>query len=318
MSPGQFLGYLSLITAQVMIGINVIVGKFLIEHMPIYLFLCLRFFVSAFGLTMFFMLTRRIWVSPYHPTGKLEKYDWLMMIAQGLCGGFGFNFLFFWGLDYTTAMSAGIIGASLPVIIAISAFFFLKEKMNLAMGFALVFAMLGVMVIGLNNPHAIEGDSHGSFLGDFLILLAMFPEAWYSIIGKAVANRLRPLAAAVIANWVTVLCFLPMAVYQGMDYNWHQLNLFYITLICIGGLSSLLFFWLWPWGLKYVSATRASLYGGLMPISTCVLAYFFLNERFHPLEAVGMVLIFISLWLGSQYGADFVGKLVRVGRRSKS
>lgn len=308
MSYGLLLGYASLVIAQVTIGINVTIGKYLLGIMPIHIFLCLRFFISAIGLQLFFMLARGGWLSPYHPTGKLEKKDWLMMITQGLFGGFFFNFLFIWGLDYTTATSAGIIGASLPVIISISAYFFLKEKMTLAITVAIVFAAAGIVVIALDNPSEASSDT-GSFLGDFLILLAMFPEAWYSILGKVLANRVKPIAAATVANWTTVICFIPWAMPQAMTYSWHELTSFDALLIFIGGMSSLLFFWLWPWGLKYVSATEASLFGGLMPVSVCVLAVVCLGENFTGYEAVGMMFVFLSLWMGSKHGHECLAKL---------
>ncbi len=310
MSYGPALGYVSLTIAQVMIGVNVIIGKYLLDFIPVHMLMGLRFLVSAIGLSIAFKLSRGGWLSPYHPTGRLEKKDWILMALQGLCGGFLFNFFFIWGLDYTTATSAGIIGSSLPEIIALSAFFILKERMTLALGFAMLFAVAGILVISLDNTSA-HGDGHstGSYLGDFLIFVAMFPEAWYSILGKLIANRVRTLAAAVVANWFTVLLFAPLAWPQVMTYTWSVMTPFFCFLIIVGGLGSLLFFWLWPWGLKYVSATKASLFGGLMPVSTCLLAVVCLDEKFYVIEAVGISLVLLSLWMGSKSGHQALAKI---------
>jgi drug/metabolite transporter (DMT)-like permease len=107
-----------------------------------------------------------------------------------------------------------------------------------------------------------------------------------------------------------------LMVYQGMSFDWDIITPFFWLLITIGGISSLIFFWLWPWGLKYVSATKASLYGGLMPISTVILAYIFLGEALHPLEGLGMVLILISLWFGSHQGNEFIKRIWNVRTRA--
>lgn len=302
MHYGLLLGYISLIIAQVSIGGNVIVGKYLLDIMPIYIFLGGRFLIGAIGLTFVFVLTSRKWVTPYHPEQRVTSLDWILMITQGLFAGFLFNTLFLWGLEYTTAMSGGIIGSAVPVIITVSAVIFLKEKLHLSQCLAVLLAMAGILIIGLNNPVHVEGNEYGSFWGDFLIFLSMFPEAWYSILGKKLVTRIRPIAAAMVANWAAALMFLPLMAYHCIGFSYSNVSLFNWALVVLGGVLSLIFFWLWPVGLRYVSASKASLFGGFMPISTCFLAIICLGEQFHWLEGAGMSMIFLSLWLGSDKG----------------
>lgn len=317
MHYGLIIGYISLAVAQMAIGANVIIGKYVLDVMPVYLFLGLRFFISAVGITIACAFTTRRWVTPYHPEQRVTGSDWMMMITQGLFAGFLFNFLFLWGLEYTTAMSGGIIGSAVPAIITLTAVIILKEKLNLSQAMAVLLAIVGIVVIGLNNPEQVEGNQFGSFWGDFLIFLAMFPEAWFSILGKKLAPRIRPMAAAMVANWAAFFSFAPLMFYQSWGIS-IDLSGFEWMLIVLGGLLSLLFFWLWPLGLKYVSASKASLFGGFMPISTCFLAIVCLGERFHWLEGVGMIVIFASLWLGSAKGELWVESVVHKARRVRA
>lgn len=70
MPLGLALGYLSLITAQITIGVNVTIGKFLLDVMPIYIFLGLRFFISAVGLHLALSSQGAL---GYRPITQLER-----------------------------------------------------------------------------------------------------------------------------------------------------------------------------------------------------------------------------------------------------
>ena len=143
------------------------------------------------------------------------------------------------------------MGSTLPAIIALSAIWLLKERLSIAKIFAIALAMIGIMVINLDNFEAVGNPNH-SYFGDFLVFLAMIPEAWYSIISRKLAGRITPLGAALIANAVGFLCLLPCAVFTGsLDfsaYSWFE-----AVLVLIAGLSSLFFFWAWGWGINLYS-----------------------------------------------------------------
>ena len=297
----DFLSYVCLAIGQIVIGCVVVLSKTALELMPVFIYLAARFLVSATGLTLSFAAGSRKWTLPTHPEGRLTRKDWALMILGGLCAGTLFNHFLLWGLKYTTATSAGIIGSALPAITVVSAVFFLKEKLSFSQLIAVLFAMLGIMLIGLNNPNDLDaiGSPYGSLLGDFLILLSLFPEAWYSIINKFLSKRVTPLASAVVANIFTFITFIPFALYESRQFDWSTITPFSALIVVLAGLCSLLFYWLWPLGLRRISASTASLFGGLMPVSSCLLAIWFLGEKFHMYEGMGMILIFVSIWVGS-------------------
>lgn len=128
--PNRFFAYLLLASAQASIAVNVVIGKYLIdEGMPTFLFLGTRFLISSVFLSFLMMFNSKV-LTGYHPTGKLQSIDWWFLLAQAFTGGFLFNYFFYWGVEYTTATSAGIISSSLPAILAIFAYYFLGEKLS--------------------------------------------------------------------------------------------------------------------------------------------------------------------------------------------
>ena len=279
------------------IAANVVIGKFLIEYdMPTFMFLGFRFLVSSLCLSLLFLFNPKV-ISNSHPTSKLEFYDWRFLWAQAFTGGFLFNYLFFWGVEYTTAISAGIISSTLPAIIAIFAYLFLGEKINPRMWIAIFLATLGILVISMDNSD--PSGTRGSSLGDCLILLAMFPEALYSIFNKFAGHRLAPLGSAMIVNWMIFLMLLPFFGLSMLEVYIDQFPLYVWGLIILAGASGALFYWAWPKGLLTISASTAGIFTALLPIMTAFLGWYFLFEPFGRYDAIGMILVLSSILIGT-------------------
>src|SRR5688572_18766108 len=115
------LGYCVLALAQLAISLNVVTGKFLLVTMPMFQLLATRFGLSTLLLSLLIWLTRTPLIDPQHPQRKLTTTDWLLAILAGVFAAFLFNLFFAWGLQRTTATAAGIVGSTLPAIIALSA-----------------------------------------------------------------------------------------------------------------------------------------------------------------------------------------------------
>lgn len=297
-SPSLLLGYIALSLAQVAISVNVVTSKFLVATLPMFFILAARFTISTFLLGGILCLSRTPLCDPRHPNKKLSRQDWLLAILAGFFAAFLFNFLFMWGLQNTTATAAGIIGSTLPAIVALSAVWFLKERLDLAKIFALLLAMLGIIVINFDHFDAV-GELEHNYLGDFLIFLAMFPEAWYSIVMRKLAHRITPLGSAFIANVVGIATLLPCALYTLPEFHILDVTLVQWAFVTLAGLTSLLFFWCWGWGLTFISASTAGIFGGVMPVATTLLAVVFLTESLHWYDALGMLLVLGSIILGT-------------------
>ncbi len=300
MRANQAAAYSFLILAQVAIGINVIIGKYIIEEVPTFLFLEMRFLVSSLLLTLLHWGTRHSRKNVRHSPVNLQVKDWAFLTAQAATGGFLFNFLFFWGIEYTSATAASIICSTLPAIIAVCAYWCLGEKLTKKNMLALLLAMLGILVISLSDAQNLS-DLHGSLFGDFLILLSMIPEALYSIFSKFIGNRLTPLASAMRVNWLVFfmllpLCYLALPEINVPSYTWQL-----ASLMIGSGACGAFFFWAWPKGLLSVAASTAAIFGGVMPVVASICAYFFLGEHFGLYDVLGLILVFASLAVGTNW-----------------
>jgi drug/metabolite transporter (DMT)-like permease len=189
---------------------------------------------------------------------SLTTRDKLLLFFQAMCGGFLFNVLILYGMKTTSAVSAGIISSIIPIVIFILAAILLREKITFQKGLAIIVVMLGLLILNSDmTSHAMEG----ALLGNCLVLLAVIPEALFTILSKSVGKKISEMDAVIL------------------------INLF-------------LFFLLWYRGLTKINANTAALFTGVMPISTAILACVFLNEPLKYTDMIGMLFVIAAIFIG--------------------
>jgi len=290
------IGYAELTLAQCCVGINVISGKFLIGFFPIFLLLAIRFAIGFAGMLAIARLKGIKYSDTYHNFMRLASRDKLLLIFQAACGGFLFNVLILYGMKTTSATSAGIISSITPIMIFILAAVLLREKINLQKGLAIVIVMLGLIIL---NTGMAADSMKGALLGNCLVLLAVIPEALFTILSKSIGKKITEMEAVILVNLFNLILFMPFAVMSVIDF--HPTNMssgVYGQLLIYGISGGIIFFLLWYRGLTKINANTAALFTGVMPISTTILAFIFLNEPINNSEIIGMLLVIAAIFVG--------------------
>lgn len=295
----QLVGYFDLFIAQVAVAINTVVGKYLLAYMPVYFYLGIRFFMTSVLLLILMRSLGVLFVDVDHPRGKLTYKDWALMGAASLCAGPLFNVLIMLGMKYTTATSAGIVMSTLPAMLAIFSFWLLGERMSRRKIFGIMLAIFGVVILSLDSSKGASDAATGSLLGDFLVFLAVIPEAMYSVFLKLLNRRVTVIGAAVIINLFSTVFILPATIYAGFELQISTVPMTAWLLFPLTWVASLAFYWLWARGLEVIPTSTAGLFGGVMPVATSIIAVFFLSEIFTMYDAGGMLLVLLSIVVGT-------------------
>jgi len=290
------IGYTELTLAQCCVGINVISGKFLIGFLPIFLLLAIRFAIGFSGMLAIARVKSIRLSNIYHNFMSLTSKDKLLLIFQAACGGFLFNVLILYGMKTTSATSAGIISSITPIMIFILAAVFLHEKINLQKSLAIIIVMIGLLVLNIGKT---TGSMDGALLGNFLVLLAVIPEALFTILSKSVGKKITEMEAVILVNLFNLILFIPFAVYAMIDFHPENIGVRVYSQLFIYGISGgIMFFLLWYRGLTKINANTAALFTGVMPVSTTILAFIFLNEPISNSEIIGMLLVIAAIFVG--------------------
>ena len=178
------LAYLQLAAAMALVGANIPVAKAAIPFIPVFIFSLIRYGVSVAVLAPFI---------PHESGGRfsdLSRSDWGYITLQALCGGLLYMVFMLYGLQYTSAMTAGIITSTVPLCVALLALILLGERLGLLTGAALILAMLGILVVNTASPSLDVAP--WPLLGNALVGTAVIAESLFVILARKMASSLAP------------------------------------------------------------------------------------------------------------------------------
>lgn len=282
--------HLALIIAQVLVGVSIVICKVVVACYSTYAILFWRFTIAALFLFVLHFFRVHFNLNQNQTSLRdLSSKDWLYMTMQGLCGGAFFNLFLLWGLNHTTAATAGIITSMLPAIIVIFSIVFLSERLTLVRSVCVFLALMGLVVINFNK---IELNQSDKLWGDFLILLALIPEATYYILARVYVSPLPLFLTAAIMNVVNIPFSLLLVALTQTSLLGPASGL---SLLLVLGLATGFFYVFWFYGCRHVKGYMAGLITAAMPLSTLVIAWLFLGEAISLFQITGMILVILSI-----------------------
>lgn len=290
--------YLYLTLAQIFIGINIVLGKLLISEHSIYLILFLRFLIGLSCIMVFFVFNCKQVIMEML---CISKKTWTILFLQSVTGGFLFNVLILHGLKYTNALTTGIVSATIPASITILSFLILKEPLSNNKKTSVILSGFGILLLSLGKGMAAIESSES--LGVLLVFSAILPEALFTIFSKMI-KPIKTLISLIIFNFFNVILLLPFIVFNNSLASLSFKKIELLQVIFYGLSGGLLFFYFWGKGLKYATANTAAVFTGVMPVSTCALAFVFLGDSFTFFDFLGLIFVMLSIVIGTKKTED--------------
>lgn len=297
MKHQKMVAYFQLTIAQFGIALGIIFSKELMNlGFAPSIVVASRFIISVLALGTILILgatdsTKRH--ALFH--WKFKASDMPLLLFQALCGGIFFNVLLNLGLKFTTAKTAGLLTSALPAVLAFMAWIFLREKISHEKKFAILVVILGVAILELDAFK--NGPDHGMVLGGIFVILALIPEASYTIITRRFRGYCHPLMLAFFVNVINAIAFLPFYAPTILS-DMQKLNPNGYICFALSGLGSILFYVYWNQGMTQVKASTAALFTAVEPVSTAILAVFFFGEIFSFTDGVATALVLSSIFMG--------------------
>ena len=218
--------------SMALVGTYVALSKPLVMAFPVLLLAWLRFGIAA--LAMPHWLRRPADEPPMTPRTHG------LVFLESFLGNFMFSICMLFGVSMTSAVSAGVIMASIPAAIAVAGFVFLRERITRRTGLAIGCAALGIGLLALAPstapPHApASGDARPAlpWLGDALVFCAVLCEAAYVVIGKSLTGRLGPKRISSLINLWGFALSTPFGLWLAWRFDFGAIG---------GGTGLLLFF----------------------------------------------------------------------------
>lgn len=225
-----------------------------------------------------------------------NKKDILLIFMLGAMP-FAFSpILQFSGLSHVQSVDNALVIAIEPLFNVFLAWIVLRERLSLAQALAFCAALIGFMFLSKFDPQNLKSSS---FIGFVLMLMALWGEATYAVLGRLLVRRYSPLplfGSAIIIGAILLSLYLAVTHQSFPDIS------------LLNSKTSLALFWLGPVGttISYILWMKAA---HEAPVATLSLTLFI-----QPLmgTAIGFTLRDESLTYGQFLGGAMILAAVTV------
>jgi len=276
---------------MVIVGSNIVIGKMITTGFPVFIASAFRFVLASSILLVLLLKNARGFP-------RIARRDVLVMFLQSLAGNFLYSVFLLYGLKLTSAAESGIISGTMPAVVGLISFLFLRERLAWSKWLGIALVVIGMIV--MNGSGQAAGGDHGTsnLLGNLLIVGSVVGEALWATLSKTTAGRVSPLASACLTSCFGFVLFLPIALYQSINFNYASISLGnWGAVVYYGLVGTVAAYLLWYQGITKVSAGTAGVFTGIAPVSAVILSYIVLGEPFAWSHVFGGACVLLAIVL---------------------
>ena len=304
--PSRLIAYVLLALSMALVGSYVALSKPLVAALPVFLLAWMRFGIG--GLAIPHWLKRPVAEPPM--SFALKK----LIFLESFLGNFLFSIFMLYGVSLTTAVSAGVIMASIPAVVALMSWLLLRERVSPRVWVAVACAALGIGLFALSKQELSTPSQQGhvagfaisnELLGDLLLFGAVLCEAAYAVIAKKLTGVLTPKRITALINLWGFVLMTPMGAYLAFTFDFGALSsgtwvllIFYALAASVGAV------WLWMTGLKRVAAANAGVMTVMLPISSAMVGVLALGESLGGVQLLAFMICLAGVVLATLPGSE--------------
>lgn len=284
--------YLLLFIAPLLWGGNAVAGRLAAADWQPFTVTSLRWLLASIYLLPFA-------IGPLKRDWPIIRTNLLLLFSLGAFGMALFNLCMFLALNHTTAINVSIEQASLPMLIMLANFVFLRQRVRGLQIVGLLLTLFGVLLTATAGDPA-RFISDGLNRGDAIMLVACLFYAGYSF-----GLRWRPDIHWMSYMWViSVSAFIMTIPFAGWE-----LSVSGFSLPSLSGWLVLLYVIIFPTlvaqlafarGVELIGSNRAGLFVNLVPIFGSLLAVLILSEQFRWYHLAGLILVLAGIALAEK------------------
>lgn len=285
------LPFLALSLAMLLWGSSFVAFKYAVMSFDPIVVVFARMSVSA----LLFLAVLPLWRPRF-----VRRGDIWFMVFMALCEPCLYFVFEGQALTMTTASQAGMVAATLPVLVAVCAGFILGERLTRRSWTGLVLALGGVAWVSLSGS-ATEVAPR-PVLGNFLELAAMLCAAGYTVSMKKLCATYSPWFLTAVQSLVGTVFFLPLLFLPSTDLpqafpTGPTMAVAYLAVgISIGAYG------LYNFGISLLPAWQASAFVNLIPVISMLLGWAWLGESLNASQLAGVGVVFTGVVLSQEWG----------------
>lgn len=284
-NKNERFAYISLVVATVLYGTTLTAMKVCLNFYSEVEMITLRMIISSLLFLPFFLTV--------YKDLKVDKIDFKFILLMTICEPCLYFLFETHALRFTTSGQAGVVSSMEPILIIIFAKFILKEHLPKIAYIGVLLGIIGSVVLSIGSD--VNELAPNPILGNSLEMCAEILTVTSIITTKYLMDKYPPFFLAgsqvllgavffIVLNIVSHGSFIPV------------INESLPILIYLGVLT-VVSYALYNYGICTLSASKASPFLYMLPISSICFGCFFLGESFNLTQFFACALIFVGIYI---------------------
>lgn len=293
-SKTNISGHIACFTAYAIFGVNIIVCKDLTSgHLisPIGIFT-----LRSLGAGLMFWI-----LSLFLPAEKVEKKDYLKILAAAFLGYFVTQLTFLVAIPDVTPMHCSIISSMSPIYTMFIAAVVLKEPLSWKKAGGVVLSLCGILFLIFNNASGTSGVSESKLSGIFLMFLNSLSFSLYLGIFKPVIAK---YSVVTFMKWIflfSALMSLPLSFREVVSLEWTKIpsvQMWELGFLIV--FATFVSYFLIPFGQKRIRPTLVSMYSYIQPIIATIISIILCMDILTWQKLMAALMVFAGVFIVSR------------------
>ena len=274
----------SLIGVALIWGINIPFMKIGLEQVDTFVFNAIRLVISSIVLGAFAIRERRRGIVPKPGLSKKSVLIYALIVSAV------YQLFFLLGIARTASGNTALIFATVPMWTALLARFFLNEKLRKLAWCGLAIALVGTVIVALQNDNVSAGKEY--LIGNLCVLAATLAWSAGTVYSRPMLKLISPMQLSASAAVLALPLHLMFAAgrYSESTAALKSANL-WLIIIYSGVLSTGLALPMWNYGVRHAGAAHASIVQNMVPLVAIVAAWISRGETVTAGQVFGGALI---------------------------
>lgn len=289
MEKAKLKGHLAMLAANVMWGLMSPVVKIVFASGVVLPMIMVDFRVA--GAALLFWLT-----SLFLPKEHVPPKDILRLFGAGMLGVLFNQGCFILGVSLTSPGEASLVTTTMPMWVMLLAWLILREPITLKKAGGIAAGAAGAIILIAGNSGTASGSNPA--LGDVIVLLAQLSYALYLTLYR---NFIRKYSLVTLMKWMflsATVVALPGSIRWLTAADWQVISgMEWSGIAYVAVCGTFLAYVCIMIGQKNLRPTLVGMYNYVQPVVATITGICLGLDRFTPVKALAIVLIFSGVWL---------------------
>lgn len=265
-------------------------------------------YIQPFGFILLRVLCAAIlfWIiSLFTKNEKIDRADWLRIIACSIFGMVINMLMFFKGLSLSTPINSSVIITITPILVLALGAFILKEKVTYLKVFGIFLGLVGALVLVLFGSE-IRSDAPNIPLGNALFMINAASFGVYLVLVKPLTKKYRPFTLLKWFFLISLIINLPITYSEFSEVAWSSLPskaIWMIIYVILG--TTFLTYLLNMMALKELSPSTLSVFVYLQPFIAIIFAVITGSDHLNVIKITAAILVFTGVYFVTKKKTEY-------------